>query len=64
MEQKLYYLDALSSCANNNTGCELEFPDDLKVLLESGWRIIQVSAFGYFPTRNIQEKCILLLQRD
>ena len=61
MEQKLFYLSTFESI-NNNSG-EIEFPQDLKDLIDAGWRIIQVSAYGYHGN-YAEENCILLLQRE
>ena len=64
MEQKLFFLPDLTEI----TGCrelegELMFPDHLQELLKSGWRIVQVSAFGYSIGRGY-EACVLLLQKE
>lgn len=66
MEQKLYYLDTFDCHTTTNTGSgELEFPQDLKDLMASGWRIAQISTYGYCTNNgNLQEPCILLLQRE
>lgn len=64
MKQKLYYLSTLDSVTSNIGSGEIEFPQDLKDLIDAGWRIIQVSAYGYQGQRNIHENCMLLLQRE
>ena len=65
MEQKLYYLDTCTSRTDCIHSCEIEIPEDLKELMDDGWRITQVSAFGYGGQNvNPQEPCILLLQRE
>lgn len=65
MEQKLYYLDTFD-CLTTNTGSgELDFPQGLKDLMDSGWYIAQISTSGYCTNNgNLQEPCILLLQRE
>lgn len=64
MEQKLYYLDTLNGRRSNYGSCELEYPQDLKDLMASGWTIVQISSYGYCTNNgNLLEPCILLLQR-
>lgn len=41
--------------------CECEFPDELKALLSSGWRIMQISAYN---PNGKEGHCFLLLQKD
>ena len=56
MEQKLFVLRQIGAG-------EVKFPPDLQILLNEGWRIVQVSAYGY-ATSFQQDQCFLLLQRE
>ena len=58
MEQKLYYLEL-----PQDSGREIQFPQNLQALLADGWYIHQVSAYGYKVNYGC-ESCVLLLQRD
>ena len=65
MEQKLYYLETLDVLENNSGSCEFKLPQDLLDLMGAGWRIVQISSYGYCTHRgNPQESCVLLLQRE
>lgn len=58
MEQKLFVVKYHSDCKG-----EVEFPEELQNLLAEGWKITQISAYGY-ATNVHQNKCVLLLQRE
>lgn len=53
MEQKLYVVEII----HND---EINLPQDLQELLNTGWRIAQISAFGH---GRGTEACVLLLQK-
>lgn len=55
MEQKLYVVEI--SCIG-----EMLFPQDLQELLNTGWRIAQISAYSC-STGHGSESCVLLLQK-
>jgi len=65
MEQKLFFLPDLTKIKGyRESEGELRFPDNLQELLKSGWRIVQVSAFGYSVGYYGTEACVLLLQKE
>lgn len=56
MEQKIFVIKHLGEG-------EVAFPKELQALLADGWKITQISAYGY-ATNYKQDQCFLLLQRD
>ena len=56
MEQKLFVIRHLGAGL-------VKFPPELQDLLDNGWKIVQISAYGY-ATNYKQDQCFLLLQRE
>ena len=56
MEQKLFTVETFPG--------EVVYPQELMELMNSGWKIVQISAYGYAGSRNDHEGCVLLLQRE
>ena len=62
MGQKLFVIKHLGEG-------EVDFPIELQELLAEGWKIAQISAYGYgyatnYALNHKQDQCLLLLQRE
>jgi len=55
MEQKLYVVEIIDNG-------EIDLPQDLQELLNTGWKIAQISAYSC-STGHGSESCVLLLQK-